>query len=515
MRFLAALILFVPELQWAQQTLILDRTQESATFHETRNYRIFLPPDYSSSRQRYPVIYWFHGYSERYNRGLAGQQYDQGGDYNGDNIAAFVATHRVIVVKLDGYNPRTPGEAYPRPYNIGPVETNRQFPLYFPEFIAFIDANYRTIADREHRATTGFSMGGFMSFWIAGKYPDLLSSASSFMGSTEFVVGPRDYPVEYRHDEMYANYAGVRTRLVTGSRDFIQFYHRQMNLIWLPVLATHETEDFDSGHGTPGIAKTLEFHMKSFVAPLPRPEKWSHADVYASFSVWGWTVETDRRRPGFTWLRNVSRNGFQSVVREWLPDGRVLRDVNIRIATARLYPPNARIQAGPRVLTADSEGRLHFELNGDENSIGIGVPASKPESETIAFPRATATDFQIADHRTFTVYQHAVEKQNLILGKGNGDGRANPGEEMAILFPDGGALRAAELFSADACADLTHRVSDYWGDYDHVGASAKYTLLRISLSCPSGHTMKLRARFLIPNKPNHEIRDVTIHLRVE
>ena len=55
------------------------------------------------------------------------------GDQNkGDNIAKFVSTHDVIVVKSDGYN-RSPGEKYYlRPYNIGPVETHRQFPIYYP-----------------------------------------------------------------------------------------------------------------------------------------------------------------------------------------------------------------------------------------------------------------------------------------------------------------------------------------------------------------------------------------------
>src|ERR1039457_2764310 len=96
-------------------------------------------------------------------------------------------------------------------------------------------------------------MGGFMSFWIAGKYPNLVSSASNFMGSSEFFVGPRDFPVEYRHDEMYGNYEGVRTRLVTGARDFIQFYHRQMNAIWKFARDWHEPADFDFDHGTPGM----------------------------------------------------------------------------------------------------------------------------------------------------------------------------------------------------------------------------------------------------------------------
>ena len=125
---------------------VLDRTHESEVFGETRNYRIFLPPDYETSGKRYPVVYFFHGHSERFNR--AAKDYDITG-YGGDTIAAFVAKNDLIVVRWDGYNPRTPGENYVRPYNIGPVETERQFPLYFPELVAHIDATYRTIADRE------------------------------------------------------------------------------------------------------------------------------------------------------------------------------------------------------------------------------------------------------------------------------------------------------------------------------------------------------------------------------
>ncbi len=40
-------------------------------------------------------------------------------------------------------------EYYVRPYNIGPVETFRQFPTYFPELINYIDNHYHTIANRD------------------------------------------------------------------------------------------------------------------------------------------------------------------------------------------------------------------------------------------------------------------------------------------------------------------------------------------------------------------------------
>ncbi|MFB3828795.1 MAG: alpha/beta hydrolase-fold protein [Bryobacteraceae bacterium] len=371
----------------APQANILDLTFHSQVFGEERNFRVFLPPDYGKDTQkRYPVIYFFHGHSERHNRPpRSNAGYDAGDTYGGDNIAAFVGRNDVIVVKWDGSNPRKPGEDYIRPYNISPVETDRQFPLYFPELVRHIDSRFRTIADREHRATAGLSMGGFMSFWIAGKYPHLVGSASNFMGSSEFVVGPKAFPVEYRHDEMYGNYQGLRTRIVLGSRDFIRWYHRRMNAVWDYTRPHHEHEEFDSEHGTPGMAKTLAFHMAAFRDPLPRPRVWSHADVYPAFDVWGWSVESDRRRPGFTVLEQAGAAGFRSSVREWLPGGKLLSTVKLRITTAALYRRGAAYRINDVNLdtgesrqsrqVADSGGRLTFALDGARHEVGIAAAA--------------------------------------------------------------------------------------------------------------------------------------------
>jgi len=600
----------------AADAVILDRTHESQVLRETRHYRIFLPPDYETSGKRYPVVYFFHGWSQRYNRAGQALDYDAGPDYGGDTIAAFVATHDLIVVKWDGYNPRTPGENYLRPYNISPVETDRQFPFYFPELVAHIDATYRTIADREHRATSGLSMGGFMSFWVGGKYPDLVGSASNFMGSSEFFVGPRGFDVEYRHDEMRGNYEGMRTRLVTGKRDFIQFYHRRMNAVWKWTRPYHETEDFDSEHGTPGMATTLTFHMHAFANPLPRPAVWSHNDVYPNFTVWGWEVVSNRRQPGITALENVSRTGFRSSVREWLPAGPALAGVKLSVTSAPLYTPGreqvvtaVRLRDGKvqrRAVAADATGRLTFELDGEPCEVGVGTGAlpaltgytvvngawatagepvegrvrlwnkgaaawrpgavrwespnpgvrfarptavlgplapgqsvEVPLAFTVAdrtrevvkifavagsdrlaleiplFPAAAkAADFRVADGTAVRVFRHATEKAELRLGEGNGDGAANPGETVAILFPEGDAFRAAELFTNDACVDNSARVSDVWGSYDHVGASAKYSLPHILPECPAGHVIRMLARVQLPDKPNHRLRYAAIEVPV-
>lgn len=178
------------------QVTIVDARHYSNVFGETRNYRIFLPPGYSSSPdKKYPVIYFLHGWSQRYFGSGVDKysEFDKGDDRKGDNIEKFVATHEVIVVKSDGYN-RSPGEEYYlRPYNVGPVETYRQFPTYFPELVNFIDASYKTLTDRGHRAITGLSMGGFMSFLIGGKYPHLFSFVGSFCGSPNLLLAQKTF----------------------------------------------------------------------------------------------------------------------------------------------------------------------------------------------------------------------------------------------------------------------------------------------------------------------------------
>ena len=101
-----------------------------------------------------------------------------------------------------------------------------------------------------------------------------------------------------------------------------------------------------------------------------------------------------------------------------------------------------------------------------------------------------------------------------MLGQGNGDGEANPGEKLAVLVPDGDAWRAAELFTNDECVDLRERVSDVWSDYDHVGASAKYSLAMIQPGCSAGHVVRMLGRVQWPHPPDHHVEYFTVEFPV-
>jgi hypothetical protein len=129
-------------------------------------------------------------------------------------------------------------------------------------------------------------------------------------------------------------------------------------------------------------------------------------------------------------------------------------------------------------------------------------------------PAEPFKNFLIADGRAQDIFQTANQGSALTLGEGNGDGYAAPGEAFAILIPDGTGFRAAELFTNDACVDVSVRVSDPWSDYDHTGASAKYTVARIRPDCQPGHPVHLLARVIFPNAPDHEVRYYAIEFPV-
>ncbi|MEP6951122.1 MAG: alpha/beta hydrolase-fold protein [Ginsengibacter sp.] len=413
--------------QNATDITVIDSRHYSTVFGEMRNFRIFLPPHYfDNPLKKYPVIYFMHGWSQRYF-GPGGDSYanfDRGDDNRGDNISNFVLAHEVIVVKSDGYN-RSPGEEYyARPYNIGPVETFRQFPIYFPELINYIDTHYHTIADREHRAISGLSMGGFMTFWIAGKYPHLFSAAGNFCGSAEFVVGPKEFPVEYRQIDMYKNYAGLNVRLNYGDKDFIRSYHEDMNRIWPQVMDNYESRIYNAEHSTCGLGDMFGFCMKTFEHPPARPPNWDHIDVYPEFSVWGYQVNSDRVVPGFTVLENVNKRGFRCSVKEFLPNGELLPFVNVSIITPAVYAKNKlyvindvdtkNLKTSQKTIRSDKSGRLTIDINGSEHEIGINTNADKPN---ICIASVEIGNMNWATHRKIVSLSIKLLNKGLSQGK--------------------------------------------------------------------------------------------------
>jgi len=365
-----------------------DRTHFSKTFNQWRHYRVLLPPDYKTSSKYYPVIYYFHGHSSRF---LA-EPYGDGMQVSLPEMIDYVKRHDVIAVRWDGFVEGNYSTFYSgSPYDIQgspyrkPPAGDMDFGRYFLELVAHVDSNYRTIADRQHRATCGLSMGGFMSLYVSARYPHLVGSASSYNPGHEFYVGPPGKKVHYMLKDFVHNHGNSKARLIRASGDYISQYHDELQEIYSrtpEVDFSYRREEYHR-HWVTGLDETLDWHMEAFEDKDLNnyPRSFDHDNVFEKFSVWGYDVTVENKKTGFVCLRDVKMGHFRVYTRQYCPDGPAVKDQKIRIITPDWYGnrreyrimdySHADSKVSYYTLTSSAAGRLTFELDGMGHDISI------------------------------------------------------------------------------------------------------------------------------------------------
>ena len=384
-RFLLVLSLAAAVPSFARQPFY-DRTHPSKVLGEPRTYRIFLPTDYDVSNKAYPVIYYFHGHSDRYTL----ENYDNGTD-TVPKIVDFVSGHDAIVVSVDGYVAKDYTGFYGgRPWDIDSTGGDLDFGLYFLELVQHIDSTYRTLSDRRHRATSGLSMGGFMSLYLSARFPDVIGSASSFNPGPEFYIGDKGRRVLWRPKDHVSNHAQSMIRLIRASGDYISQYHEEMRDAYARAAEVdfEYRQDEYHRHWATSIAESFSFHVRAFDNPRLDniPEVWSHADAYSSFKVWGYKVDAPGNEPGLTCLTDVRQGGFRITTRRWAPDGPPVPWRRLTIATAPVYKAGGEYSIldlnlatgslSRSTATADETGRVTLTVDGSGHQIGLVGPGT-------------------------------------------------------------------------------------------------------------------------------------------
>ena len=131
-----------------------------------RDVFVVLPPSYAAQpRARYPVLYALHGYSIGAGQWMQEIHVPQG-------IANAYAHHvpEMIVVFPDSKTVHN-GSMYSSSATVGDFET-----FVSRDLVRFIDAHYRTIADRASRGLAGHSMGGYGASRIGMKHADVFGA---------------------------------------------------------------------------------------------------------------------------------------------------------------------------------------------------------------------------------------------------------------------------------------------------------------------------------------------------
>ncbi|MEO8308906.1 MAG: alpha/beta fold hydrolase [Pseudomonadota bacterium] len=131
-----------------------------------RDVLVFLPPDYGKDKsRRYPVLYALHGYSigaEQWTHEIHVPQTIEG---------AFAQGAKEMIVVLPDSKTIYGGSIYSSSVTTGDFEK-----FIAHDLVAYVDAHYRTLANRKSRGLAGHSMGGYGTTRIGMRHPDVFGS---------------------------------------------------------------------------------------------------------------------------------------------------------------------------------------------------------------------------------------------------------------------------------------------------------------------------------------------------
>ncbi len=153
--------------QTARGTVKEGLTVKSKILSKDVRYTIYLPYDYNTSDRLYPVVYLLHGYTDN---DIAWIQFGEANRIADEGIAAGDFPPMIIVMPDAGVS-----------WYMNNFDNSVRYEDFFiEEFIPQIESIYRIRKDRQFRAVSGLSMGGYGSILYSFKHPDLFSSVAAF-----------------------------------------------------------------------------------------------------------------------------------------------------------------------------------------------------------------------------------------------------------------------------------------------------------------------------------------------
>jgi len=183
--------------------------QNSGGENPIRRVTIYLPPDYDKTSNRYPVIYYLHGFTNSDSITMIEEHFDQ----VLDKAIAMGKIRPVIVV-------------IPNQYTLfrGSWYTNSPLTGNWADFtakdlVSYMDQHFRTIPLKESRGLTGHSMGGHGAIKTAMLYPDVFPFV--------YALSPTFLAIAKEIDASGSNYKRIqqiktREELVKGGDHFIE-----------------------------------------------------------------------------------------------------------------------------------------------------------------------------------------------------------------------------------------------------------------------------------------------------
>lgn len=167
----------------ANNVYIIDKAFYMPQLGRSRRIWLYLPPEYQTSKQSYPVLYMQDGQNLFEDWSAFGEEW-------GIDETLNRLKEKCIVVGIDnGGDKRINEYAVHDHEKYGKAEGSQYLSFLVNTLKPYIDETYRTLADREHTIIAGSSLGALISFYACLYYPQVFSAAGIF--SPAFWIDPQ------------------------------------------------------------------------------------------------------------------------------------------------------------------------------------------------------------------------------------------------------------------------------------------------------------------------------------
>jgi enterochelin esterase-like enzyme len=243
-----------PSMQLTRETCLAEGGEvqshviDSEYFDGGLIFRVYTPPCYENfPDERYPVLYLIHG------QGYLDDQWDRiGADEAADElIASGQVAPFIIVMPYDHYSLRP---------SVGFFDD-----AFLGELVPWIDANYRTIADREHRAIGGLSRGASWAIHFALTESDLFGAMGGhsppvFIEEARKVIEWLDAIAVDQMPRFWLDIGDRDTQNIMQSAEFLEQLLSERNI-------AHEWNIFPGDHSEEYWSAHVEEYLRWYAEP--------------------------------------------------------------------------------------------------------------------------------------------------------------------------------------------------------------------------------------------------------
>ena len=236
----------------------------SNSMHKYINAVVIKPDSYKKKKNSFPTVYLLHGYAGNYSDWIT----------KVPELNKYADDYQTLIVCPDG--------AYNSWYFDSPVDTTYRYETHVAtEVVRFIDKNYRSIADKNHRAITGLSMGGHGALFLALRHAAIFGAAGSMSGGVDLKESKNRFDIIKRigdtilqeknwHDmtviNLIENYANTDVKIIfdCGEKDIFIDGNRRLHKKMLQLKMQHEYIERPGEHNWQYWSNAIPFQLLFF-----------------------------------------------------------------------------------------------------------------------------------------------------------------------------------------------------------------------------------------------------------